>query len=180
MAASTAVKLKQKECTFAPELTARARSVRSRSFRELSIGDAALREAKQVGRRKGFRQTTYQLHLFFETAFTQPTGNSDSRSRNNVLYSEPSANERVSRLYCTSRFFYGWMSRALFPIALIKTKIRRNIMLKNRANALYTSGSARINQPCMSVYTLSKCFIRHFILVPMTVSARWCELKRYK
>lgn len=45
-----AAEMEQKECTFSPRLTPRARLARSRSARELSIGDAVLRQAKQVWR----------------------------------------------------------------------------------------------------------------------------------
>lgn len=48
MAMVAALQAEKEECTFAPELTAHARNARSRSAWELSIGDAALREAKQV------------------------------------------------------------------------------------------------------------------------------------
>ncbi|CAM9152095.1 unnamed protein product, partial [Ectocarpus sp. 6 AP-2014] len=39
-------KLERQDCTFVPQLTSRARNARSRSARELSIGDSVLREAK--------------------------------------------------------------------------------------------------------------------------------------
>lgn len=47
-AALAARGLEEQMCTFSPELTARAREARSRSARELSIGDSVARAAKQV------------------------------------------------------------------------------------------------------------------------------------
>lgn len=42
--------LEGKACTFVPQVTPRARTARSRSARELSLGDSVLREAKLVSK----------------------------------------------------------------------------------------------------------------------------------
>lgn len=54
-------KLEREACTFTPQLTTRAKVARSRSARELSLGDSVLRAAKMVSDQP-YHTTTVFLH----------------------------------------------------------------------------------------------------------------------
>lgn len=71
----------QEGCTFSPELTSYARMVRSRSVRELSIGDAVLKQAKQVMSKIRVRSTARSKIRVRSTARSKIRVRSGTRSK---------------------------------------------------------------------------------------------------